>query len=244
MKCETQPNVKLDDALVQPLITGWAKSRGGKDVTVIHEHGHTHCVFKTPIGSQSRDRESFYWNAPSIVESVRNFHRERHHYLSVFGNENLSDATLTAAGYKLLVREMLMCRPVAAGLYSTAVSVKRVQGADEADWFNRQKGHKFILPEHLNNNEVFDFYTCDGGVLTSYARAIYQNHVFVVDDVQTHPEYRRKGLASGMLAEIAATASQAGAHFELLIASEGGVPLYLKEHFYPVAPLRVFSLKN
>ncbi|MEZ2605022.1 GNAT family N-acetyltransferase [Kluyvera intermedia] len=244
MISETPSNEILNDALVQPLITGWAKSRGGKDVKVIHEHGHTHCVFKTPVGGMSRDRESFYWRGPSIVKSAHSFHQDRHHYLSIFGNDTLSDTTLAAADYKLLVREMLMCRPVGTGLCSTTVSVKRVQNADEADWFNQQKGHKFILPEHLSDNDVFDFYTCHDGLLTSYARAIHQNNFFVVDDVQTHPEYRRRGLASGILAEIAVTASRVGAHTEILIASEGGVPLYLREQFHPIAPLRVFSLKN
>ena len=39
----------LGDELVQPLITGWAKSRAGKNVTVIHEHGRTHCMFTMSI---------------------------------------------------------------------------------------------------------------------------------------------------------------------------------------------------
>lgn len=244
MRFKIPSNEKLDDALVQPLITGWARSRGGKNVTVVHEQGHTHCIFKTPIGGQSRDRESFYWNDSGIVESVRHFHQDRPHYLSVFGNETLSDATLVDAGYKLLVRELLMCRPVGKNLHSATIPVKRVRNTDEADWFNQQKGHEFIQSEHLNDDNIFDFYTCHGGVLTSCARAIHQNNFFIVDDVQTHPEYRRKGLASGILAKIAATASQAGAHTEILIASEGGIPLYLKEQFHPVAQLRVFSLKN
>ncbi|MGR7464316.1 GNAT family N-acetyltransferase [Klebsiella aerogenes] len=244
MRFDSPSNENLDDDLVQPLITGWAKSRAGKDVTVIHEHGRTHCVFKTPIGGQSRDRESFYWENTDIIESARNFHQERQHFLSIFGNENLPDTVVSAAGYKLLVREMLMYRPVRKDLNSGETSVKRISHSDEADWFNQQKGHKFILPEHLDDNDVYDFYTCDGGVLTSCARAIHQNNFFVVDDVHTHPEYRRKGLASQILTEIATTAFQAGAYAEILIASEGGIPLYLKEHFLAVAPLRVFGINN
>lgn len=244
MRFDIPTNEKLDDLLMQPLITGWAKSRGGKDVTVIHEHGHTHCVFKTPIGGQSRDRESFYWERTSIIESAYTFHQERKHYLSIFGNESLSDATLFAAGYKLLAVEMLMYRPVDKNLNSMGGGINRVQSPEEAEWFNQQKGRKFILTDHLNDHNVYDFYTCDDGVLTSCARAIHQDNFFVVDDVHTHPEYRRKGLASGILTEIAATAFRAGAHAEILIASEGGIPLYVKEQFRSISPLRVFGMTN
>lgn len=231
-----------DDALLHTLISGWAKSRGGDDVNVVHGPGHTHCVFRSPPGGLSRDRESFYWHDPEIIESARRYHQGKHHYLSILGNDALPDAALAAAGYKLLAREMLMYRPVSAADSPVKVPVKRVHNTEEANWFNQQKGRSFILPGHINDSDVYDFYTCQDGLLTSYARAIHQNNLFVVDDVQTHPDHRRKGLASAMLAEIAGAASRAGASAEILIASQGGIPLYLREQYRAMAPLRVFGL--
>lgn len=231
----------LNDSLLHSLISGWAKSRAGDGVNLVHGVGHTHCVFRGAIGGQSRDRESFYWQGAELTESAIKYHEGKHHYLSIFGNEDLPDSAISAAGYKLLFNELLMLRSDKHPPTKTKVPVKRVKDAKEAAWFNQQKGRIFILQDHLSDNGVYDFYTCNAGLLTSYARAIHQDNLFIVDDVQTHPDYRRKGLASAMLAEIAVAASHAGAHAQVLIASEGGIPLYLREQYEAVSPLRVFE---
>lgn len=231
----------VNDSLLHTFISGWAKSRAGDSVNLVHCDGHTHCVFRTPIGGQSRNRESFYWYGSEIIESAKDYHEDKHHYLSIFSNEDLSNATVTNAGYKLLVNELLMVRSNKHPSTPAKVAVRRVQDAKEADWFNQQKGRTFILEDHIKDCGVYDFYTCNAGQLTSYARAIHQDHLFIVDDVYTHPDYRRQGLASALLAEIAIAASRVGAHAQVLIASEGGIPLYLREQYVAVSQLRVFE---
>lgn len=232
----------VNDAMLQALISGWAKSRGGNDVSVMHQSGCSHCVFKLPIGVRSRDRESFYWRADGDIALARKFHKGRHHYLSVLSTNALPDALLTAAGYQFCAQELLMYRAFAGTeTFATTLPVQRVQTAEQAEWYNLQRGFKVIRPEHLNDVQVYDFYTRHHAQMSSYARAIQQDDWFIVDDVLTHPDHRRKGLASALLQEIAAAAQRAGAKGIILIASQTGIPLYERENFSAVVPTRVYS---
>lgn len=234
----------IDDAMLQALISGWAKSRGGNDVSVTHQPGCSHCVFKLPIGVRSRDRESFYWHDGDNIASVRKFHKGKHHYLSILSTDALPEPQLTQAGYQFCLQELLMYRAIGTESYTTTIPVQRVQTAEEAEWYNRQRGFNVIRAEHLTDARMYDFYTRHHAQMSSYARAIHQDDWFIVDDVLTYPDHRRKGLASALIHTIAAAAQRAGAKGMILIASQTGIPLYEREKFSAVIPLRVYNASH
>ncbi|WP_141696543.1 GNAT family N-acetyltransferase [Pseudomonas sp. S3E12] len=229
------------DAIMQALITGWAKSRGGSHVSVTHGSGISHCIFEYPIGKRARDRETFCWGGLELVDSVTEFHQSKHHFLSVFGIDVKTHERLLMKGYDIVARETHMYKSISKNAPSPCCAVNRVLSQEEADWYNAQKGSIFIQPEHIADPDVYDFYTRERGIMTSHARAIRVGTFLVVDDVQTHPDFRRKGLASYLLATITSVAQQNQMYALTLISSDEGLPLYSRDNYEKGLSLTVYS---
>ncbi|MDE9483925.1 GNAT family N-acetyltransferase [Xenorhabdus bovienii] len=239
-------NLFVDDtekeAMILSLIAGWAKSRGGADVAVLREQGVAHCLFTCEIGKIPRKRESFYWNCENIADDALKFHGNQPHFLSVFGVSNETHERLLSENYKVIARETYMYRYLGAEEPAVNDTVIRVSTHEQADWYNNQKGTLFTKPMHLNDPDIYDFYTEHEGIMTSHARAIRAGNCLVIDDVHTKPEYRRKGLATTLLSAITSVALLENLKALMLISSEEGVPLYLRENYQLGSSLTVYQI--
>lgn len=102
----------------------------------------------------------------------------------------------------------------------------------------------FISDFHFNDSTIVDFYIEDAGVLASCARAIRSGEYLVVDKVETHSSYRRKGLAGEILAAVNRLAVEMKVRRLILIATEMGIPLYLRNDYQHRCSLTVFSSSN
>ncbi|KLU15824.1 MULTISPECIES: GNAT family N-acetyltransferase [Xenorhabdus] len=229
------------EAMILSLIAGWAKSRGGVDVSVLREHGAVHCLFAHAIGKIPRERESFYWNCENIADDAAKFNGNQAHFLSIFGVSNKTHESLLAANYKVIAHETHMYRYLDAEEPAVNDTVIRVRTREQADWYNDQKGTLFIKPVHLNDPDVYDFYTEYEGIMTSHARAIRSGNYLVIDDVHTRPEYQRKGLATTLLSVITSVALLEKLRALTLISSKAGVPLYLHDNYQLGPSLTVYS---
>lgn len=237
-------NGYMNDETISSLVKGWAKSRAGEDVSIVFGSGFAHCIFKYPIGKSSRTRESFYWNCKDIIQDAKDFHGKNNHFLSVFSINEMVEKELLTAGYTFLVNETHMYRDVSRVNIQTDEIVRRVMNAEQAKWYNNQKKTNLIKnPESLDDN-IYDFYIRDNNIMTAYARAIHSGQYFIIDDVHTHPEHRRKGLASYLLSAINRQALLANAKALTLISSDEGISLYLKSNFLKGQPLKVYSCQN
>ncbi|MEQ1966505.1 GNAT family N-acetyltransferase [Xenorhabdus nematophila] len=229
------------EAMILSLISGWAKSRGDADVSVLREHGAVHCLFTHAIGKIPRERESFYWSCENIMDDASKFHGNQPHFLSVFGVSRKVHESLLSANYRVIAHETHMYRYLDTEEPAVNNTVIRVSTREQADWYNDQKGTLFIKPVHLSDPDVYDFYTEYEGIMTSHARAIRSGHYFVIDDVHTRPEYRRKGLATTLLSVITSVAILEKLRALTLISSKTGVPLYLRDNYQLGSSLTVYS---
>ncbi|MDC9594778.1 GNAT family N-acetyltransferase [Xenorhabdus sp. IM139775] len=234
----------IEEAMILSLIAGWAKSRGGTDVSVLREHGAIHCLFAQAIGKIPRERESFYWNCEDIAGNAAKFHGNHPHFLSVFGVSNKTHERLLSENYKVISRETHMYKYLDAEEPTVNDAVIRVSTREQADWYNDQKGTLFIKPIHLSDPDMYDFYTEHKGIMTSHARAIRSGNYLVIDDVHTRPEYRRKGLAMTLLSAITSVALLRQFRALTLISSKAGVPLYLRDNYQSGPSLTVYSSSN
>ncbi|QHE97954.1 GNAT family N-acetyltransferase [Pseudomonas cannabina pv. alisalensis] len=233
-------NTDLDN-IMHGLITGWAKSRGGSGVSVEHASGISHCFFEYSIGKNARNRETFCWGTLNCIDSIIQFHKKKYHFLSVFDIDIETHKQLLLNGYKLVARETHMYKAIPDNVHSPNFSVKRVSSKEEADWYNSQKESSFIKPEHIVDPDVFDFYTRDRDIMTSSARAIRVGRFWVVDDVQTHPAFRRRGMASNLLVTITSFAQMDKTCILTLISSSEGLPLYVRDGYIKGLSLNVYS---
>ncbi|PHM23949.1 GNAT family N-acetyltransferase [Xenorhabdus budapestensis] len=230
------------EAMILSLIAGWTKSRGGIDASVLRGQGAAHCLFTHEIGKIPRKRESFYWNCENIADNALKFHGNQPHVLSIFGVSNETHRHLLSKGYKVMARETYMYRYLDAGEPVWNDTVIQIRTREQADWYNNQKGTLFIKPIHLNNPDIYDFYTEHEGIMTSHARAIRSGNYLVIDDVHTKPEYRRRGLATILLSTITSVALLEKLKALILISSEEGVSLYLRENYQLGSSLTVYQI--
>lgn len=232
------------DAMMHALVAGWAKSRAGDEVSMTLGPGYAHCIFTHPIGKASRNRESFYWNCDNILLTSKDFHGENPHFLSVMGVKQVVQENLLTAGYQLLTRETQMYRDVSKKNPHIHDMVRRVVTCEEAEWYNGEKKNNFITNPQSLDHHIYDLYIRQNNIMTSHARAIHRGNYFIIDDVYTHPDYRRKGLASCLLSAINHEASLVNAKTLTLISSNAGIPVYLRNNFLQGQPLTLYSSPN
>lgn len=79
------------------------------------------------------------------------------------------------------------------------------------------------------------------GVKAAWGQAAVVGADAVVDKIGTDPAYRRRGLASQVMAGLAAWATGQGASTGFLFASAEGVPLYTRLGWQELAPLASFQ---
>lgn len=166
------------------------------------------------------------------------------HFLSVFGvNKTLHEQILNE-GYSVLTSETQMFCRLINELHSSGAAVKVISTLEQVDWYNRQRDKIVISKNQFLDRDIYDFYTEDNGILTSFARGICVNEYMVIDDVQTKPEYRRQGLATTILSTIKTEAHKRKLNGLTLISSEAGSFLYAKNNFQTEMTLTVYTVAN
>lgn len=230
---------------IRAFIQGWSKLRGHSGVNIQWEDHAAHCVFPNPIGSIPRKRESFFWNLQELsFEKLRSMYANEFHFLSVFGVNKTLQEQILKEGYSVLISETQMFCHLTNELRSPDTAVKIISTLEEVDWYNTQRGKIIISPNQFLDPDIYDFYTEENGILTSFARGICINEYMVIDDVQTKPEYRRLGLATSILSIIKAEAHKRKIHGLTLISSEAGSLLYSKNNFQIGMTLTVYTPKT
>lgn len=230
---------------IRAFIQGWSKLRGHSGVSIQWEDYSAHCEFLNPIGNIQRKKESFFWNFQQLnFEKLRSMYANEFHFLSVFGvNKTLHEQILNE-GYSVLTSETQMFCRLINELHSSGAAVKVISTLEQVDWYNRQRDKIVISKNQFLDRDIYDFYTEDNGILTSFARGICVNEYMVIDDVQTKPEYRRQGLATTILSTIKTEAHKRKLNGLTLISSEAGSFLYAKNNFQTEMTLTVYTVAN
>lgn len=107
---------------------------------------------------------------------------------------------------------------------------------DAIDAFNASGA---FPPFHPNPAAFLFAHRLDGQISATARYGFASPRDIVVDRVATADPYRRRGLATQLLAAIAAHARRRGAHRVWLISTEAGQPLYRAAGFTPLATVAV-----
>ncbi|KVH63736.1 GCN5 family acetyltransferase [Burkholderia sp. MSMB1072] len=107
---------------------------------------------------------------------------------------------------------------------------------DAIDAFNASGA---FPPFHPNPAAFLFAHRLDGQIAATARYGFASPHDIVVDRVATADTYRRRGLATQLLAAIVAHARHRGAHRVWLISTEAGQPLYRAAGFTPLATVAV-----
>ncbi|KVL27258.1 GNAT family N-acetyltransferase [Burkholderia sp. MSMB1835] len=107
---------------------------------------------------------------------------------------------------------------------------------DAIDAFNASGA---FPPFHPNPAAFLFAHRLDGQISATARYGFASPRDIVVDRVATADAYRRRGLATQLLAAIAAHARRRGAHRVWLISTEAGQPLYRAAGFTPLATVAV-----
>ncbi len=154
------------------------------------------------------------------------------HLLGVYTLEPESViAMYTLLGYKTVPTEpmeVVMAKSLKSlKLLPLSYPVRRVETLADVDLFNAELGHERMHPDHLQDPMLSYYYVpldgkavCQGRTFSPSSAAIHVAGLF------THPDYRRRGLATALMNRIHADAADAGAFDSVLVAMPMGISLY------------------
>lgn len=237
--------------IANAFIKGWVRSRSGPNTTLSSLGPLKHIHFDRPLGAPPLSDEFFAFRVEpdEVVNLIQARYPNLPHWLTVLDSASEeSQASYETHGYSLRALEYLMVQPLkkppfmdGARTVTEDVPVKRVETADEAGWFNAAKGAETVSEAKLLDPSINFYYIKSDDYIVARGRSILVDGRFVViDDVFTHPDYRRRGLATALMVQILADAQHAGAHQSVLAASQTGRQLYQKLGYQDVAPLLIF----
>lgn len=168
------------------------------------------------------------------------------HWLTVFTPDpDETKRDYQTLGYEYVSNEYLMNLPNLAAQVrpsNPAIRVIRVQTPEEGAWLNRQSSQMLVYPARLSDADVGYYYICSGDEPTCSGRfGIVDHHILGPDKIQTHPAYRRQGLAFELLNTMHRDAVALGCTDSVLLSSGEGQRLYHRLGYQDVAAAVVFA---
>ncbi|KDM91628.1 GNAT family N-acetyltransferase [Photobacterium galatheae] len=233
---------------IERFVMGWSNSRRIGPVKLNQRQEGLLCSFSQPIGSTKRSHEMFIWDWASFSpEKLISEMGSKLHFVSVFDANEAAKQKLASVGYQHLTNEKLMRLDLTRLQSVNDQSVNHSSDIEIAvqpaqiDWFNQQRQQNIIQHEQFKADQVQVYFIRKENVLASWARAIQVGQTVIIDDVQTHPEFRRQGLSKQIMRLIFRDAQQNACDQVLLAASELGQRLYSHLGFEVLSEIQVFS---
>lgn len=146
----------------------------------------------------------------------------------------------------VMMRSLIDYSPVANPPYSVQV----VTTEEECQFYNSaidpDDGHCRINPEELEDRNIRYYFVEQDGLCICTARVVLPtDEAVTVEPLETHPDYRRRGIARSLMDQVHYDAAVQGAQKSVIIASTMGEKLYAAlgyeiiayiQKFVPVAP--------
>lgn len=186
-----------------------------------------------------------------VVSQIRDYAPQGRFFLDVFQTEDESMEEINDAykqqGYRRLRTEPLMAltlqhRPQA----QTPHTVQRVETQAQADAVAKAARHQLIKPQHLIEEPpvVRVYYVEKDGKVVAWTHSIRQHEAgSYLAGMYTAEAYRRQGMASALLARMAADESRAGVKHSVLLASRAGSLLYTHFGYTQIGLLHMLAPK-
>lgn len=180
-----------------------------------------------------------------VVESIRAYGPASKHQLYVVAHRpGLAVSYMSLGCSAMTGPNMLMARGFEAiPAPDPAVPIYQAQTPGETMFLNTIDGADLTMAEDVADPRLAHYYANAGDRPVSMARvARLHPGAGWVSHIYTAPDYRRRGLATAVMARVLADQDQAGDRLSLLLATENAHSLYRKMGYLNLAPVLNFVL--
>lgn len=235
---------------IDHFIRTWLKARNVIDYRLAHVGPLTHVAYAhAPVlTSLSRLHEFLVLqdNPKDNVTLIHSTIASLPHWLTVFTPDlKASKREYKALGYDFVSDEFLMRLPNLTGqLYSPNpdVKVERVSTVAVGEWLNLESRQAIVHPNLLTDRDVAYYFIRRGDVPACYGRySVIDDKIIGPDKIQTHPAYRRQGLAFELLGVMHRDGAALGCTESVLLSSVEGRRLYHRLGYEDVSAAVVFA---
>lgn len=120
--------------------------------------------------------------------------------------------------------------------------VRRVGTEAEADRLAKAVGRRQLLPEHLlPGSPIRQYFAHDGDRVIGWVKSITVGDRAWVSSMEVVPPYRRRGVATSLLARMLRDDRSAGLARSVLLASHAGALLYPRVGYEQIGELMMFT---
>lgn len=211
-------------------------------------------VLRDATRKLAKDYRSEEWAAcgtdPAEVDRLARKHTRGRYSICAFLPSGESDQPLRAAykamNYRFRVSEPVMVHdlqriPRAA----SPATIMRVRDQATADALAKAAGSRQILPEHLGPAAPLRQYVAIiDGKIVGWVRSIVCRRGTWCSNMMVLPKFRRRGIASALLAQMLRDDRKSGAQSAVLTASHAGAKLYTTLCYRQIATLLLFTPKR
>ncbi|MCF7688706.1 MAG: GNAT family N-acetyltransferase [Cephaloticoccus sp.] len=193
---------------------------------------------------------SAYGTAPDEVDRIIRQHTRGRFCVCAFLPFGESDQSMREAykamGYRFKVGEPVMVHALKRiPRAKSPAMIQRVRTTELADAVTRAAGSRQILPEHLGADAPLRQYAAlIEGKVVGWVRSIVCQQGTWCSNMMVLPKYRRRGIASALLAQLLRDDRKHGVKAAVLTASHAGAKLYTTLGYQQIATLLLFMPKR
>jgi len=121
--------------------------------------------------------------------------------------------------------------------------VNKANTINEFEWINSERNSDYLDFDNFNENDISIYYIRNKYNLLAWARLIHVNRTFIIDDVATVPEFRRKGLSELLIKTVISEAFMRKGDRIVLASTGVGRYLYEKVGFKVIFDMSVYKSK-
>ena len=201
-------------------------------------------------GEYRREEWIAHGVTPELIdETARKHTRGRFAVCAVYGVDESDQRLRTgfkALNYRLGGTEPIMVHELKRiPCFDSPVEIVRVTTADLAERVNKAARARQILPEHLAKDSPLRQYAAlDGDKPVGWVRSIDVAHATWCADMYVIPEFRRRGIARAMMAQMLRDDRANGSELAVLTASHTGAKLYPIVGYKQIGTLMLYTLKK
>ncbi len=201
-------------------------------------------------GEYRREEWIAYGVTPEVIDQTARKHTRGRFAVCAIHDVNESDQLLRegfkALNYRLGGTEPIMVHELKRiPRFDSSVEILRVTTADLADRVNKAARSRQVLPEHLTKDSPLRQYVAlvdDKPV--GWVRSIDVEQATWCSDMYVMPEFRRRGIARAMMAQMLRDDRAHGSKLAVLTASHAGAKLYPIVGYKQIATLMLYTPKK
>ena len=201
-------------------------------------------------GDYRREEWIAHGVAPEVIDETARKHTRGRFAVCAFYGVDESDQPLRAGfkalGYRLGGTEPMMVHELKRiPRFEEPVEIVRVRTEDLAERVNKAARFRQVLPEHLvKDSPLRQYAALADGKPVGWVRSIDVEQATWCADMYVVPEFRRRGIARAMMAQMLRDDRAHGSKLAVLTASHAGAKLYPLVGYKQIGTLMLYTPKK